>query len=132
MKNLGISERRHDPVLILDLKGDIRLGKGNVTLHRVLRELVQRGEKNILLNLSDVTDVDSSGLGALIAGRITIRKSGGELKLLNLTKRVRELMVITKLLMVFNVYQTESEAVRSFQPFFKNTDAKEAASAVSA
>ncbi len=128
MNNLSIAERRINSVLILDLKGNIRLGKGKTELHQMLRLLVERGEKNILLNLASVSHIDSSGLGELIAGYITLKKSGGIMKLLHLTKRVRELMVITKLLTVFYVYNSESEAVKSFQPFFKDTETEETTS----
>ncbi len=120
MKELSITERQSDSVVILDLKGSIRLGESNIELHKTVRLLVERGEKNVLLNLAEVKHIDSTGLGGLIAAYITLKKNDGVLKLLNLTEKVRDLMVITKLLTVFNVYQTESEAVRSFQPFFKN------------
>jgi len=124
MNNLSITERRINSILILDLKGNIRLGKGNIELHKTISLLVERGEKNILLNLAGVTNIDSSGLGELIAGYSTLKKNGGVMKLLHLTKRVRELMVITKLLTIFYVYSSEAEAVKSFQPFFKNTETK--------
>lgn len=130
MKELSITERQSDSVVILDLKGSIRLGESNIELHRTMRQLVERGEKNVLLNLAEVKNIDSTGLGGLIAGYITLKKNDGVLKLLNLTDKVRDLMVITKLLTVFNVYQTESEALRSFQPFFKN--AEETASSTAA
>lgn len=128
MNNLSITERRNNSILILDLKGNIKIGAGNVQLHDTIRLLVEKGEKNILLNLADVTHIDSSGLGELIAGYITVKKNGGVMKLLHLTKRVRELMVITKLLTVFYVYNNETEAVKSFQPFFINTETKESTS----
>ena len=114
MNNLNITERRNQSVTILDLKGNIRIGEGNVELHNILRFLVEKGEKKILLNLADVSYIDSSGLGELVAGFTTLQKNGGEMKLLNLTKRVSELMVITKLLTVFDIYESETEAVESF------------------
>jgi len=114
MNNLNISERRSQSVTILDLKGNIRIGEGNIELHNILRLLVEKGEKKILLNLADVSYIDSSGLGELVAGYTTLQKAGGEMKLLNLTKRVTELMVITKLLTVFEIFDNETEAVESF------------------
>jgi anti-sigma B factor antagonist len=128
MNDLNITERRANSILILDLKGNIKLGKGNIQLHDTIRLLVERGEKNVLLNLGGVSHIDSSGLGELIAGYITLKKSGGVMKLLHLTKRVRELMVITKLLTIFYVYNSESEAVKSFQPFFNKAETKESSS----
>jgi anti-sigma B factor antagonist len=100
--------------MVLDLKGDVRIGAGNIQLHNVLRLLVEKGEKKILLNLAGVSYIDSSGLGELVAGFSTLQKAGGEMKLLNLTKRVTELMVITKLLTIFDVFENETEAVESF------------------
>ena len=114
MSNLNITERRSEPVVILDLQGKIRLGEGNLELHQALRLLVEKGEKKILLNLKEVSNIDSSGLGELIAGYATLQKNGGDLKLLNLTERVSELMMITKLLTVFEVFEDETQAVESF------------------
>jgi anti-sigma B factor antagonist len=114
MNNLNISERRNQSVMVLDLKGDIRIGEGNIHLHNILRLLVEKGEKKILLNLAGVSYIDSSGLGELVAGFSTLQKAGGEMKLLNLTKRVTELMVITKLLTIFDIFEGETEAVESF------------------
>jgi anti-sigma B factor antagonist len=114
MNNLNITERRSDSVVILDLEGKIRLGAGNLELHQALRALVENGEKKILLNLADVSNIDSSGLGELIAGYATLQKNGGDLKLVNLTGRVSELMMITKLLTVFEVFENEALAIESF------------------
>jgi anti-sigma B factor antagonist len=114
MNNLTITERRSGSVTVLDLTGNIRLGEGNVELHNFLRSLVEKGERKVLLNLAQVTYIDSSGLGELVAGYTTLQKNGGELKLLHLTDRVNELMVITKLLTVFEVFDDEQEAVSSF------------------
>ena len=114
MNNLEITERRAGVVTVLDLRGNIRLGEGNIHLHRALRALVDKGDKRILINLADVTHIDSSGLGELVAGYTTLQKNGGDLKLLKLTERVRELMVITKLLTVFDVFDDEQEAIASF------------------
>jgi len=126
MNNLIISERKIGAVVILDLKGNIRIGDGNVHLHQTVRDLMEKGEKNVLLNLAGVTHIDSTGLGEIIACHITLKKNGGEMKLLHLTKRVRELMVITKLLTVFYVFQSESDAVNSFNPFFKKAEKTDA------
>ena len=115
MNNLNITERRNGSVTVLDLQGNIRLGEGNIELHNILRFLVEKGERRILLNLADVSYIDSSGLGELVAGFTTLQKNGGELKILRLTERVRELMVITKLLTVFDVFDNEQEAIDSFQ-----------------
>jgi anti-sigma B factor antagonist len=114
MNNLTITERRHGPVTVLGLKGNIRLGEGNIELHNILRTLVEKGERKVLLDLAEVSYIDSSGLGELVGGYTTLQKNGGELKLLHLTSRVQELMVITKLLTVFDVYDNEQSAVESF------------------
>lgn len=114
MSSLNITERRSDSVVVLDLQGKIRLGEGNLELHQTLRQLVEKGEKKILLNLAGVSNIDSSGLGELIAGYATLQKNDGDLKLLNLTERVSEIMMITKLLTVFEVYDDEAKAIESF------------------
>jgi anti-sigma B factor antagonist len=120
MNNLNITERRNGNVTVLDLKGNIRLGEGNIELHNILRFLVEKGERRILLNLGEVSYIDSSGLGELVAGFTTLQKNGGELKLLRLTERVQELMFITKLLTVFDVFDNEQEAVNSFRTVSEN------------
>jgi anti-sigma B factor antagonist len=114
MTNLNITERKKDLITILDLQGKIRLGEGSAELHEALRGLVERGEKKILLNLAEVSHIDSSGLGELVSGYTTIHKAGGELKLFHLSERIHELMLMTKLLTVFDVYDNESEAIGSF------------------
>jgi Anti-anti-sigma regulatory factor (antagonist of anti-sigma factor) len=121
MANLTITQRRSGPVVILDLVGQIRLGQSNLNLHKTLRDLVHNGEMLVLLNLEEVSTIDSSGLGELIAGFATLEKAGGELKLLKLTERVSELMMITKLLTVFDVYDSETEAIASFTTPEKTT-----------
>jgi len=122
MNNLNITERRSGSVTVLDLQGNIRLGEGNIELHNILRFLVEKGERRILLNLADVSYIDSSGLGELVAGFATLQKNGGELKILHLTGRVHELMVITKLLTVFEVFDNEQEAINSFQADSENVE----------
>jgi anti-sigma B factor antagonist len=116
MKNLKITERRSNGVVILDLEGNIRLGDGSIDFRQHIRQLVQDGEKRILLNLESIAYVDSSGLGELVAGFTSVQKIGGEIKLVHLTRRVNELMMITKLLTVFDIYDNEAEALRSFKP----------------
>lgn len=114
MSNLNITERRSDFIVILDLEGNVRLGDGSAELHESLRLLVEKGDRKILLNLADVSHIDSSGLGELVSAYTTLHKAGGELKLFNLSNRVHELMTLTKLLTVFDVYDDEREALRSF------------------
>ena len=114
MTNLNIAERRNDSITILDLEGTVRIGEGSAELHEAFRLLVERGEKKILLNLANVSYIDSSGLGELVSGYTTVHKAGGELKLFNLSDKVHELMTITKLLTVFDIYDNEPEAVESF------------------
>lgn len=118
MRNLTINERRNDKVIILDLEGNIRLGEGSIEFRQLIQQLVRNGERNILLNLARVTYIDSSGLGELVSGFTSLQKFNGDLKLLHLTRRVNELMTITKLLTVFEVYDNEAEALRSFKPDF--------------
>jgi anti-sigma B factor antagonist len=112
--NLYINERRVGDVTVLDMKGRVRLGGGTISLHKAIRCLVEEGKMQILLNLADVTHIDSSGLGELISSHITVGEKGGEIKLLHLTEKLRELMTITKLLTVFDVYNDEAEALSSF------------------
>ena len=115
MSGLTISKRAVDGVVVLDLVGKIRIGEGNLDLHRTFRALVEQNETRILLNLAEVSSIDSSGLGELVAGYTTLEKNGGELKLLKLTDRVAELMSITKLLTVFEVFENETAAIASFE-----------------
>lgn len=114
MTNLRITERRVGDVTILDLDGEVRIDGGSVVLQKAIRSLLEGGRNLVLLNLAGVAYIDSSGLGELIAGHVSLDKSGGRIKLLHLTRRLRELMVITKLLTVFDVFEDESEALASF------------------
>jgi anti-sigma B factor antagonist len=98
----------------VDVAGRITLGEGSSALRDLLREMVGKGEKKILLNLGDVSFIDSSGIGELVSGFTTVTNSGGQLKLLNLNKRVKDLLQITKLYTVFDVHEDEAGAVRSF------------------
>lgn len=116
MSKLVISQRRVDDVMILDLEGGIRLGEENAYLHNTIRTLVADGEKKVLLNLAQVSKIDSSGMGELIAAFTTLQKNGGEVRLLNLTQSVEELMLMTKLLTVFDTYENEADALKSFKP----------------
>ncbi len=103
-------------VTIVDLTGRIVLGEGSAGLRDLLRDLVREGIKKILLNLRNVDYIDSSGLGELVSAFTSLRSQGGELKLLNLTKRVRALLQITKLLTVFDITDDEATSVKSFSP----------------
>jgi anti-sigma B factor antagonist len=108
------STRQIDGVTIVDLSGRITLGEGSVILRDTVRELMGKGNKKILLNLGDVNYIDSSGIGELVSAFTTVRNQGGELKLLNLTKKVHDLLQITKLYTVFDVKDDETTAVKSF------------------
>ena len=115
MAELGLKERQAGDVTILDLTGEVRIGEGSVALRDSIRNLADQGKKKVLLNLAGVKYIDSSGIGELIANYTTISRQGGQLKLLKLTDRVQNLLVITKLLTVFDSYDDESEALKSFQ-----------------
>src|SRR6201997_4167334 len=108
------STRKVDNVTIVDLSGRITLGEGSVVLRDTIRDLIAKGDKKILLNLGEVTYIDSSGIGELVSAFTTVRNQGGELKLLNLTKKVHDLLQITKLYTVFDVKDDEASAVKSF------------------
>jgi anti-sigma B factor antagonist len=103
-------------VTIVDLSGRIVLGEGSTGLRDLIRNLVKEGIKKILLNLRNVDYIDSSGLGELVSAFTSMRSQGGDLKLLNLTKRVRALLQITKLLTVFDITDDEATSVQSFSP----------------
>jgi len=113
--SLKADNRQVDGVAIVDLTGRIVLGEATTTLREVLQDLASQGQKKILLNLSEVSYIDSSGLGALVSGYTTITGQSGQLKLLNLTAKVKDLLQITKLLTVFEVFTDEASAVRSFK-----------------
>ncbi|HET9283664.1 MAG TPA: STAS domain-containing protein, partial [Candidatus Angelobacter sp.] len=103
-----------DGVTIVDMSGRITLGEGSVILRDTIRDLVGKGQKKILLNLGDVTYIDSSGIGELVSAFTAVRREGGELKLLNLTKKVHDLLQITKLYTVFDIKDDETAAIKSF------------------
>jgi anti-sigma B factor antagonist len=113
--SLKASSRQVDGVTIVDLSGRIVLGEGSETLRDSLRDLASRGQKKLLLNLADVNYIDSSGLGALVSGYTTLTGQQGQLKLVNLTKKVHDLLQITKLLTVFEVFDNEASALKSFK-----------------
>jgi anti-sigma B factor antagonist len=111
---MQIDERSVGDVVVLDLKGKVTLGQGDELLKDKVNSLVNQGHRKIILNLADVPYVDSAGLGEIVRTYTTVSKNGGSLKLLNLTKRITDLLAITKLLTVFETFDAESEAVRSF------------------
>ncbi len=108
------STRQVDGVTIVDLSGRITLGEGSVTLRDTVHDLLSKGQKKILLNLGEVNYIDSSGIGELVTAFTAAKKQGGELKLLNLTKKAHDLLQITKLYTVFDVKDDEAAAVKSF------------------
>jgi len=112
--SMKLTTRQVDGVTILDLSGRITLGEGSVQLRDAIRDLLAKGQKLILLNLADVNYIDSSGIGELVSAYTTVRNQGGELKLLNLTKKVHDLLQITKLYTVFDVKDDEATAIASF------------------
>ncbi|MGH9140382.1 MAG: STAS domain-containing protein [Vicinamibacterales bacterium] len=111
---MQIEERIVGDVVVLDLKGKITLGEGDELLKDKVNSLVNQGHRKIVLNLADVPYIDSAGLGEVVRTYTTVSRQGGSLKLLNLTKRITDLLSITKLLTVFETFDSENEAVRSF------------------
>ena len=107
--------RQIGEIAIIDFSGKITLGEGSATLRKTIREMAEGGQKKIVLNLADVDYIDSSGIGELVSGFTTVRSAGGELKLLHLTKRVHDILQITRLFTVFDVQSDEANAVRSFK-----------------
>jgi anti-sigma B factor antagonist len=103
-----------DGVTVVDVSGRITLGEGCTQLRELIRDQLGKGNKNILLNLADVTYIDSSGIGELVSGFTGVARQGGALKLLNLTKKVHDLLQITKLYTVFDIYDDEAKAISSF------------------
>jgi anti-sigma B factor antagonist len=108
------NSRQVDGITIVDLSGRITLGEGSVVLRDTVKDIASKGQKNIVLNLGDVSYIDSSGIGELVRAFTTVRKQGGDLKLLKLTKKVHDLLQITKLYTVFDVKDDEAAAVKSF------------------
>ncbi len=115
MSQLSIKDRTIGEVTILDLSGKITIGEGSVQLREAVRRLLDDGKKKILLNLGEVAYVDSSGIGELVSSYTTTNNQGGQLKLLNLTKKIQDLLMITKLLTVFETFDSEASALESFK-----------------
>jgi len=111
---MEISERNDGKVTVLNLSGKITLGDGDVLLKDKLHSLLNQGRKDVLLNLAQVSYVDSAGLGAIVSAYTTMTREGGSLKLANVTKKLQDLLSITKLLTVFETFDSEDEALRSY------------------
>ena len=111
---MTIEERPTDGVMILDLKGKLTIGEDVELVKDKINSLIQQGEKKLLLNLAEVPYVDSAGLGEIVRTYTTVNRQGGDLKLLHLTKRIEDLLAITKLLTVFDTFDSEQEAISSF------------------
>jgi anti-sigma B factor antagonist len=107
--------RQVEGVVVVDLSGRIKFGEGSSILRDTVKDLLSKGQKNILLNLGDISYIDSSGIGELVAAFTSVRSQGGELKLLHLTKKVHDLLQITKLYTVFDVKDDEAEAIAAFR-----------------
>lgn len=112
--SVKLTTRQVGDVTVVDAVGRITLGEGASTFRDTVRELVGSGHKKMLLNLAEVSYIDSSGIGEMVSGFTTVANQGGQLKLLNLTKRVKDLLQITKLYTVFEVFDDEAPAIRSF------------------
>jgi anti-sigma B factor antagonist len=115
MAELNIKERQAGDVTVLDMDGRITIGEGSVALRTTIRRLIEEGKKKVLLNMSGVGYIDSSGIGELVSSYTTVNKEHGQLKLLNLTQKLQDLLAITKLLTVFDVYESEDEALNSYK-----------------
>jgi anti-sigma B factor antagonist len=111
---MEIAERPVSDVTVLDLKGKMTLGEGDELLKDKINSLLASGRKKLVLNLEGVPYIDSAGLGEIVRTYTTVSRQGGSLKLLNLTKRIEDLLSITKLLTVFETFDTEAEAIKSF------------------
>ncbi len=111
---MNASTRQFQDVTIVDLSGQIKLGEGSSVLRDTVKDLLAKGHKKILLNLGEITYIDSSGIGELISAFTSVRNQGGELKLLHLTKKVHDLLQITKLYTVFDIKDDEAEALEAF------------------
>jgi anti-sigma B factor antagonist len=111
---MDIKERVVNGVSVLDLSGKIVLGEGDGQIRDRIKDLLADGQKRILLNLGEVNYIDSAGLGALISSYTTTKRQGGNLKLVNLTRRIQDLLAITKLITVFETHENEAEAIASF------------------
>ena len=114
MAELNIAERQAGDITILDMDGKVTIGEGSVALRNTIRRLLGEGKTKILLNLGGVDYIDSSGIGELVSSFTAVNKEGGTLKLLNLTQKIQDLLAITKLLTVFDVFENEGEALSSY------------------
>lgn len=114
MADINITERQAGDVTVLDLDGKVTIGEGSVALRSAIRRVLGEGKTKILLNLGRVGYIDSSGIGELVSSFTAVNKEGGTLKLLNLTEKIQDLLAITKLLTVFDVYDSEADALSSF------------------
>ena len=114
MSSLITNQRQFGPITIVDLRGSIDLGEASLTLRRTIRDLVERARTKIILNLSQVNSMDSAGVGELAGAYVPVKSKGGELKFLNPTKKVHDMLKITQLDKVFEVYIDEQTAIRSF------------------
>jgi anti-sigma B factor antagonist len=112
--SMKIKARQVESITVLDLSGRITLGEGSVTIRDEVRKVLATGSKKILLNLGDINYIDSSGIGELVSAFTTVKNGGGELKLLNLTKKVHDLLQITKLYTVFDIKDDEASAIAAF------------------
>ncbi len=112
--SIKASTRKVSDVAIVDLSGQIKLGEGTSVLRDTVKDLLGKGQKKILLNLGDITYIDSSGIGELVSAFTSVRNQGGELKLLNLTKKVHDVLQITRLYTVFHVMDDEAGAIAAF------------------
>ena len=112
---MKIEERALENVVVLDLKGKLTIGEGDELLKETIQKLMEKGHNNLLLNLEGVPYVDSAGSGEIVRTYTTVSRQGGSLKLLNLTKRITDLLAITKLLTVFDTFESEADAVSSFK-----------------
>ncbi len=114
MSDITITERQAGDVTVLDLEGKVTIGEGSVALRNAIRRLLGEGKTKILLNLAGVGYIDSSGIGELVSSFTAVNKEGGTLKLLNLTQKIQDLLAITKLLTVFDVFDVEADALASY------------------
>jgi anti-sigma B factor antagonist len=115
MAELNMKERQAGDVTVLDMDGKITIGDGSVALRSAVKRLLEEGKKKVLLNLAGVGYIDSSGIGELVSSYTSINNANGQLKLLNLTQKLQDLLTITKLLTVFDVYDSEADALNSYQ-----------------
>ena len=115
MAELNMKERQAGDVTVLDMDGKITIGDGSVALRSAVKRLLEEGKKKVLLNLAGVGYIDSSGIGELVSSYTSINNASGQLKLLNLTQKLQDLLTITKLLTVFDVYDSEADALNSYK-----------------